>query len=676
MTQHLRFLLIALLALLGVIAPLHAQDVTQEPQPTPLQVSLVEPVTFTSGTGGALSIYGQGFTSATTVRLVGFGLLTSTFINSGALTAQVPPGVGAGGYGVEVTDPVGGSARAPQTITVNPVPVTAPPPPPTFEPPTAVPTLPPPTPVPGQPSLVVRSFSASPASIPQGGTTTFTFEIINQGNRAALGVAVSLAAESNFSPANGQAGLILPDIPPNAVISVSLSVVAGRDATVGPNDVGITMSYRDFEGKTFTSNAILGVEVEDANLSVQLVITRYEVTPTPAAPGQPVEIRMTLFNMGSERAGGVMVRLTGEGSLLIPGSSGDAFIVGDLAAGASTEVIFGMIVKSDARRGPQPQPVQISYLQGGESQQLTSTIGLDIAAVNTPQPVILLESFSSGATALTPGMRFTLEFTLKNVGQSDATDMLVTFGSMDVSSNPPPQNDNGTPTGGGSGGNNSNTTPSANFAPVGSGNTLYAGTLAAGESMTLTQEFIVNVKIESGIQTLPISLRFRTENGETGQATLPASLLIVVPPRLQVDLQDPLPPTVNVGEPLPVTLIINNIGTTIEVLERAAVSTENGEVLEGATTPIGIIRADDDAQISAVLMPSAEGVLRFTFTLHYIDDLNEARTLDYTFSVDAVQPPEMPTPEFPLEPIPTPEPTPEPDDLLGDLLLGFLGLGG
>lgn len=675
MTRYLRILAIPLLALLiGVVAPLSAQDVTQEPQPPPLQVTLVEPVTFTSGTGGALSLFGQGFTSATTVRLVGYGLLTSTFVNSGALTAQVPAGVGAGGYGIEVTDPIGGTATAPQTITVNPAPVTAPPPPPTQEPPTAVPTFPPPTAIPGQPSLVVRSFSASPARIPQGGTTIFTFEIINQGNRAALGVAVALASESNFSPANGQAGLILPDIPPGAVISVSLSVVAGREATVGPNDVGITMTYRDFEGETFTSNAVLGVEVEDANLSVQLVITRYEVTPTPAAPGQPVEVRMTLFNMGSERAGGVMVRLTGEGSLLIPGSSGDAFIVGDLAPGASSELIFAMIVESDAPRGPQPQPVQISYLQGGESQQFTSTIGLDIAAVNTPRPVILLETFSSGETALTPGMRFTLTFTLKNVGQSDADEMLVTFGSMEVSSNPPPS-DNGTPTGG-SGGNNSNTTPSANFAPVGSGNTLYAGTLAAGESMTLTQEFIVNVKIESGIQTLPISLRYRSADGETGQTTLPASLLIVVPPRLQVDLQDPLPPAVNVGEPLPVTLVVNNIGTTIEVIERATVSAENGEVLEGATTPIGIIRADDDANVSALIMPSAEGVLRFTFTLHYIDDLNEARTLDYTFSVDAAQPPAPPEPEFPIEPIPTPEPTPEADDLLGDLLLGFLGLGG
>src|SRR5262245_22594538 len=66
-------------------------DVTDEPSPTP-QVSIIssEPLQGIFAQVTTLSIFGANFTNQTTVRLVGYGLLTVTFINSGALTAVVP----------------------------------------------------------------------------------------------------------------------------------------------------------------------------------------------------------------------------------------------------------------------------------------------------------------------------------------------------------------------------------------------------------------------------------------------------------------------------------------------------------------------------------------------------------------------------------------------------------
>jgi hypothetical protein len=663
------FLLLALL--LASIAPLtRAQDTP----PPVLTVRLVEPTQFVAGRGGLLSVYGTGFTTASTVRLVGFGLLAATFVHEGALTAEIPASIPTGTYGVEVSDATGGTASAPQAVTIVPAPTT-PQPLPTFEPPTAVPSLPPPTPVPGQPSLIVRSFSASPSSIPQGGTTIFTFEVVNQGNRAALGVALALSTESRFSPANGQASILLPDLQPGASATVSLSVVAGMDTPAGPNDVVITMTCRDFEGKTFSTNAALGVTVTEANRIVQLLIAQYRVEPTPAVPGQPVLVTLSLRNAGNRTAAGVSVRVAGEGGLLIPSAGGDTVIVGDIEANVVADVTFQMIVRGDARRGPQPQPLTIAYVLNGEEKTINTTIGIEIAASAAPQPVILLDSFDTGEAVLTPGMRFTLSFVLRNVGNIDAGEMLVTFGSLDVS-NPPPSDPNPTPGAGGNPDSSSNTTPSSSFAPVGSGNTIFAGALTAGTTMTLTQDFVVNVNVNSGIQVLPISVRYRTSDGAIGQTTLPASLIVVVPPRLQVDLADPLPPTVNVGEPLSVTLQINNIGRDLEVIQRAELVAENGEVLDGASTAIGVIRADDDASVNATVNATAEGTLAFTFRLHYLDDLNAPRTLDYRFTVDAVQPPPLPEPEFPPEPIIVPTPPPPPDNTLGELLLGLLGLGG
>src|SRR5690606_37450427 len=103
--------------------------------------------------------------------------------------------------------------------------------PPTTVPPTQEPTSTPlpPTPVPGQPSLLARNFSTNPEEVLPGGTVTLTFEVVNQGNRTAQGVFVSVDSGGKFVPAAGQASATLPDIAPGGVYSVSLSVVAAMD---------------------------------------------------------------------------------------------------------------------------------------------------------------------------------------------------------------------------------------------------------------------------------------------------------------------------------------------------------------------------------------------------------------------------------------------------------------
>jgi hypothetical protein len=665
-----------------------AQEATQTPAPPtatatntpqPVVVRLLEPTVIVAGRTNTLSIFGQGFTSSSLVRLTGFGLLTTSFVNAGALTATVPDNVPAGVYGVDVADPVNGVSSAPTPLTV--IAPTQPPPTPLPPPPTAEPTntLAPPTPIPGQPSLVVRGFRAEPGRVAQGGTTTLIFEVVNQGNRPAQGVSVALGGEARFTPADGMASATVSDIPPGGSVTVSLPVVAAADAPVGPNDVPITMTYRDFSGETYTSNANLGVDVTAFNLSSQLVIVRSVVEPQPAVPGDTVEVTLTIANRGNQTAAGALVRITGEGSILIPGASGDTFTLGDLAAETTADISFPMIVRGDARRGAQAQTVRLIYFRNGEAQETTTSITVQIAEQVRAQPLILLQTYETGMGDLKPGDRFTLTFTLQNVGTANAEDMLVTFGSMNVSEQPnPPSSDNGTPNAPDSSGSgsNSSTNPSTMFAPLGSGGTLFAGDLPAGGTMTLTQEFIVNANVQSGVQQLPISVRYTTDDGRSGQASLPASMIVVVPPRLQVVLDAPLPPTVNVGEPLSINLNIANIGRGNEVIQTAALTAENAEVVDGASTQIGVIRENEDETISGTLIPTGAGTVTFTFTLSYVDDLDQLKTIDYTFTVEAEEPP--PPPEIPFEPPPViaPEPTPEPDDWFGRLLLGFLGLGG
>lgn len=657
-------------------------DPTNTPAPT-LVISSIEPLRVTAGQQAVLSVFGADFSDMTVVRLVGVGLMQTTFVSSGALMASLPASLAPGQYAVEVTDPIRGSAAAAQRLSVvaptpTPLPPTDAPPPTQAPPPTDIPPTPlPPTPYPGEPALVVRRFSANPATTAPGGTVALTFEIVNQGTRTALGGAVALDEGGQFVPAGGQASVVLPDLALGASHTVTLRVVAAMDAPEGPVSVPITMTYRDFEAKTYTSKATLSVTVVKTEEIPQVTLAGYAFTPDPVEPGGRVRLTGIVANSGNETATRVLLRVAGADSVLLAGPQGDSLPLGDIAPGVSAAVDIELVVKADAKPGPQPQPVTITYLRGGESQEVVTSVTVDVAKVEATAPLILLKSYSTGADELKPGDRFMLRLWLENVGDGAASDLLVTFGTVESSGGS--TGGSGTP-GGDSGGaapQSSSTTPSTTFAPLGAGGSIYIGKMESnGGKVALKQEFIVDGSVKSGIYSLPITLRYTRPDGASAQETLAASMVVVAPPRLQITLQGSIPETVNAGEPFPLALEIANNGATTVTLTRAATEGENIDVLEGKEAPLAPVKSGEDATFSALVMPLAEGPVSVTVTLRYIDDLNQEREIVQTFETEAVAPPPPPD-DSTFGPPVTPEPEPEggSDDLVGRFLRGLLGLG-
>ncbi len=659
-------------------SPTHTQAGLQDP-PTPVQISVnsTEPGQVTNAQANVLSVLGSNFTESTTVRLVGVGLLQTTFINANALTATIPAGITPGTYTIEVSDPVNGTATSPNLLNVSPPPPTpptpfTPQPLPTFEVPTPFPTPLPPTPIPGQPSLIVRNFFADPATTEPGGTVTLGFEVVNVGNRAAEGVSVSLGSEGNFAPASGQASATIPNIAPGGIFEVSLTVIASAEATAGINNVPITMAYRDFSGETYTSSAVLSVNVVTIEQSSLVTIDSYTVSPNPVEPGQPMTLIVVVENSGNGAARRPLLRVAGEGGILLAGGQGDTFPLPDIPAGETLSIEIPMIVSTEADPGPQAQPITLSYEQGEERAEITSRVTIYVA--NPVTPLLLLESYDTGADVLQPGERFTFSLTIKNVGEAAAPGALITFGTVTGGGSSDPQATPGA--GGGTGGD---TVPSSVFAPIGSGSTILAGDIPADGTLIIEQDFIINGTVRTGIYTLPITVRYRKADGTYAQDNLQASIVIVAPPRLQMRLANPLPEMINAGEPFPIPLEIVNNGTAAVDLTRAVITTENAEIPEGTTFELERLRQDDDTLVEVSLIPQGEGDVRVTFTIYYRDELNTEQSLDVTFTTTAI--PAPPLPEFTPPPEFTPDPgvpneEPAEDDLLGRLLLGFLGLGG
>lgn len=626
----------------------------------PLAVTGIEPVVITSGQDSVVSIFGSSFTNETTVRLVGLGISPTTFVNSTALHISIPSGIAPGGYSIQVSDPVTGSAYAATILTVLAPPATVGP---TSEP---LPSPEPPTPVPGQPFLLARSFSTNPETTVPGGTITLSFEIVNQGNRAAQGVAVSIGEGSKFVPANGQASATLPDIGAGGRTMVSLTVVVPTDATAGPTAVPVTMKYRDFSGQTYTSDAVLSVLISSVSEASQVVVTSYSINPNPVVPGEPVRVTVSVVNTGNEAANQVLLRVTGGDGLLLAGPEGDSFPLGDMAPGMTVSRELQLVVSSAAKPGPQSQALTLSYLQENEAKTNDGSLTVNVAVVTVAEPLLLLTSYETGSENLQPGQQFTLEMEIQNLGNAPAENVLVTFGTVESDG-----------TGGGTGGGTS-TNPSNIFAPVGTGGTAFVELIEAKDGkVTLSQEFIVSGTANSGIYNLPITLRYLDSSGEAVQNRLSASLVVIAPPLMQISLQSPIPEQVNVGETMFASLQITNTGEKTINLTMASIEADNAEVFEGAEVFLGALAKEKNVTLSGVLMPTMEGPVTITITIRYRDDLNREREIVQTYETNAIMMELPPDPgPFPDDtPTPSPEETEDDKNLAGRIIMGLLGLG-
>lgn len=179
----------------------------------------------------------------------------------------------------------------------------------------------------------------------------------------------------------------------------------------------------------------------------------------------------------------------------------------------------------------------------------------------------------------------------------------------------------------------------------------------------MNQTFIVSGSVTSGIYNLPVTLQYTLPDGANKQDALNISLVVIVPPNLQITPPNPLPESVNAQEPVSLALELVNGATTILKLTHAEVTATNGEVLDGASIPLDTLAAEEDTSLSALIMPLEEGTLEVTVTLHYVDDLNQPQTIVLTYEAEVQMPP------------PPPEETPEPVNWFGRTMMALLGLG-
>lgn len=593
-----------------------------------LAITGVEPRTLLSTTGGTLSIYGSGFTTATVARLVGYGLLDTTFVHSGALKAVVPPGVPAGTHALEVSD-AGFTATLPSAVTIVA--------------PTAIPapTAPPPPPPPGRPILTIRNFSVQPARVVAGKEFIVILEIYNNGSRGAENTLVTFPG-GTFLPV-GQAGHLVGFMHINATVVITQTMRTPANLSSGSYNLQVNLRANDFEGNHYEYPQTIAVEVVGGGTGrPQLVVESAQSDPPLLGPGDHFTLTLRIANHGERTATRVAVG-PASAEVAVPAQGSNLVPVENIAPGRSVTVTLPLIVGKVSHGGRVGLDLTFSYGDfGGGSYSDRQSVGLDVSASLVDRPQLLIAAARTDPSPVAPGDFFTLALEVQNVGGGDAHRLLLTLG--------------------GEGGKELGP-----FAPRETGNVFFVPRIRAGESIHLTIPLVADGAAEAKSYGIPVLLAYEDGRGTTHTAVQRTSLIIQRRPIFRIRFYQPVEGAmVDVPFTLPVEVI--NLGrATVNVstleLESTQLEIQNGSLY------VGPLDGGTFASLEATGIAQVPGTVEVTVRVNYLDDFNHPQVVTRTLTVEVQPPPEPVQGSAPLEEKGSPWQT------ILRFLRGFLGLG-
>jgi IPT/TIG domain-containing protein len=378
----------------------------------------VTPGTIVNDVPNTLTISGTGFDNTAVVLLNGSALTTS-FGNDQTLTAAIPAGLSAGTYTVTVTmtgTVVTGSGML--TI-VDPTPI----------PPTPVPTATT-APLPFvRPQFVVR-VSKAVGKVQTGKEFNLKVVVENMGQATAYNTQAAFTSADLVPTKTGGVaalGAVAYDdeVDASQTFYVTAELVGKTILTVD-----MTMTYYDDKGTTYSDKFTLSIPVASGAVSggpvyatstptsvksSQLVISSYAADVDPLQPGEQFALKMTVQNVGNEKAQRITMIVGGGSSGSsggtpqpggVSGGSGDfanfapvgasnVQSLGDLGAGDQAQVSQNLIVNVSTNPGAYPMKVTFSYLDDkgdviNDEQVITLLVyslpSVDVSFYRSPDP--------------------------------------------------------------------------------------------------------------------------------------------------------------------------------------------------------------------------------------------------------------------------------------------------
>jgi len=629
---------------LAVRAAPRAEDV---PPPEPTLVALpmaltpqlqqVEPRSFSNTTAATLSISGSGFITTTLARLVGYGLLETTYVSENWLKAHVPSGIPAGRYELEVFNAAAVSNR----IAID---VTAP----------ALPATPPPAPQPGRPILTVRNFSVDPARVRAGQEFVVTIEIYNNGSRAGENT-LAVFTGGNFLPV-GENGHALWQLHINHTAVVAQRMRAPATMSSGVHQLSIALSASDFSGEHYEYPTTISVEVIGSTATgpatgrPRVVIEAAATDPAELVPGEPFTLTLSLANRGNFAAVNVLAA-SASAEMAIPAVGSDAIALNRIAVNEALTLTLPLVLGDVDKGGRQNLKIALAYSDHtGAAYSDQQHIGVDVNTSLANRPQLLVREYRTTPEHLLPGEMFTLTVTIANVGGMDARQVTLALGGKQGEALEP-------------------------FIAVGAGNVLFIPEVRQGQTAAVEQRLIVDGAATPKAYNLPVEVAYDDPRGARQSEVQRMSLVV----RRRVDIEPRFyrePGALRAGQPTALEMEVGNLGRSAVNIVGITASSPQMEVRLTGLPFAGSLDANGTAPLDLELVPHAGGPAELLITVAYRDDFNQTQTRSWTYAF-AVQ--DAPAPTLaPDSAVPETAPVLAPHtfwDRLLRTLRGLLGIG-
>jgi len=439
----------------------------------------------------------------------------------------------------------------------------------------------------------------------------------------------------------------------NVGISASITVIV--DVTI-PSTVGLdqndVVTLVINESGSFATSVSLAIYVgatTGASDRPQLNIPSYSINAKYAKVGTVITLTGVLENRGTTMAYNNNITFEGEG--FFPQGNGGVQYIQNISPSGGKWTFTQDFMVGDALDYIETGVIKatVTYLDSAGkvytdvfSLSIPVTSGINYGATATPKttnrPQLVITKNSTDIDPLQPGSIFELSLNIKNLGTTDAKNVIMVLGGGASS-----VNDSGTPQPGSG-------ADLTNFAPLGSSNIVVVGDITQGAEVTIKLKLVVNVTTVPGAYTLKTSFAYADTAAKHYVDDQVITLLVYQLPQVEVNFyRDPGMMTAGMPNTLP--LQVTNLGKKSSVLGNMTVSVEGNEVtnntaLVGALDPGGYFTLDSE------IIPMVEGPIEVKVTINYTDDFNQPREIAQTLKVEV-----MPAPVF------TPDPNMGPDGL-------------
>lgn len=365
-----------------------------------IEIASVQPNLVSNSSSISLQISGADFAEGAQVQLEGYGTLSTSFVSTSSLTAQLPAGIPPGIYTVTVINPDASSASLQNALQVVAYTETVPA---ATETPDVIVTQ---QPLGKRPLVILDSYDAGADSITPNQQFTLAIKVRNIGDLPAKNV-VATFPPGDCVPRETGGVLALTELDPGERKKFNQPLTATYElwGKVAAN-VLMQVSYTDENGFSYSETFNISLPITTGKIvptstptptptqppspRPQLVIPSYNIDVSVLQPGTIFNLEVQITNRGDTGArqlsmilgggsGGVtnpsgtpdtggISAAGGDFGTFAPVASSNVQFLGDLAAGEMTSATASLIVNSAATPGAYPLKITFVYIDAGGKQ--------------------------------------------------------------------------------------------------------------------------------------------------------------------------------------------------------------------------------------------------------------------------------------------------------------------